>query len=257
MGRIAVAGATGRVGKPVVDVLGAAGHEVVPISRSHGVDVVTGEGLAKALVGVDAIIDAATSPSPDEREATEFFLAASHNLEREGERSGVKRLVVVSIIGTDKVSGGYNAAKVAQEKAAAAGPIPLRILRAAQFHEFVGELMGWGTQDGVVRLPDMRTQLVAARTVAEALVDLATDGWDAAPPISEIAGPRAERLPEVAAQLAARRGDALRIEVVSGFGGLDTEAYEAGALLPGPDATLAGPTFEQWLDETYGAGMAA
>jgi hypothetical protein len=25
--------------------------------------------------------------------------------------------------------------------------------------------------------------------------------------------------------------------------------YESGALLPGPDATLAGPTFEAWLDE--------
>ena len=24
--------------------------------------------------------------------------------------------------------------------------------------------------------------------------------------------------------------------------------YESGALLPGPDAILAGPTFEQWLD---------
>ena len=24
--------------------------------------------------------------------------------------------------------------------------------------------------------------------------------------------------------------------------------FESGALLPGPDATLAGPTFEQWLD---------
>jgi hypothetical protein len=26
--------------------------------------------------------------------------------------------------------------------------------------------------------------------------------------------------------------------------------YETGALLPGPDATLAGPTFEEWLDST-------
>jgi hypothetical protein len=26
--------------------------------------------------------------------------------------------------------------------------------------------------------------------------------------------------------------------------------YASGALLPGPDAVLAGPTFEQWLDST-------
>ncbi len=26
--------------------------------------------------------------------------------------------------------------------------------------------------------------------------------------------------------------------------------YRNGALLPGPQATLAGPTFEEWLDST-------
>ena len=48
-GTIAVAGATGRVGHHVVDVLEGRGHEVIAISRSSGVDVVTGEGLAEAL----------------------------------------------------------------------------------------------------------------------------------------------------------------------------------------------------------------
>jgi hypothetical protein len=28
----------------------------------------------------------------------------------------------------------------------------------------------------------------------------------------------------------------------------DDELLASGALLPGPDATLAGPTFEEWLD---------
>jgi nucleoside-diphosphate-sugar epimerase len=57
--RIGVAGATGRVGRHTVDVLESAGHDVVPISRSSGVDIITGEGLAAALQGVDSIIDAA------------------------------------------------------------------------------------------------------------------------------------------------------------------------------------------------------
>jgi hypothetical protein len=30
----------------------------------------------------------------------------------------------------------------------------------------------------------------------------------------------------------------------------DRDLYETGALLPGPHATLAGPTFEEWLDST-------
>ena len=69
----------------------------------------------------------------------------------------------------------------------------------------------------------------------------------------EIAGPREESLVEVARLLAARRGDALRIEGVSDPADPDGELFETGALLPGPDAILAGPTFEQWLDATVPA----
>ncbi len=79
--KIAVAGATGRVGRHVVDVLEAGGHDVVAISRSQGVDVITGEGLAEALLGVECIVDTATWPSPDEATATEFFTTASRNLQ--------------------------------------------------------------------------------------------------------------------------------------------------------------------------------
>ena len=50
--KIAVAGATGRVGRHVVDVLEAGGHAVVTISRSRGVNVITGDGVADALVDV-------------------------------------------------------------------------------------------------------------------------------------------------------------------------------------------------------------
>jgi nucleoside-diphosphate-sugar epimerase len=42
--KIAVAGATGRVGRHVVDVLEAGGHDVVAMSRSRGVDVITRDG---------------------------------------------------------------------------------------------------------------------------------------------------------------------------------------------------------------------
>jgi len=98
----------------------------------------------------------------------------------------------------------------------------------------------------------MQTQLVAARTVAEARVDMATDteaaGGGASAPFPEIAGPRAETLAGVAALVAARRGEAVRFEGVTDPADPDGEAYESGGLLPGPQATLAGPTFESWLD---------
>jgi uncharacterized protein YbjT (DUF2867 family) len=254
--KIAVAGATGRVGRHVVDVLEAGIHDVVAMSRSSGVDVVTGEGLAEALAGVECVIDVASGPSPDQEAATEFFTAAARNLQEVGERAGVQRMVVVSIIGCDRFTAGYNAAKVAHEQAMQSGPIPARVLRAAQFHEFVAQLVEWGRQGDVSYVPTMRTQLVAARTVAQALTDLATDPESApAPesggaPILEIAGPRAENLVDMAILLAARRGGPVEIEGVSDPADPDRDLYETGALLPGPAATLAGPTFEEWLDST-------
>ena len=46
--------------------------------------------------------------------------------------------------------------------------------------------------------------------------------------------------------LVARNGNSLRVEPVSDP--IDGDANESGVLLPGPDARLGGPTFEEWLD---------
>ena len=160
-------------------------------------------------------------------------------------------MVVVSIVGVDRFTAGYGIAKQAHEQAALAGPIAARILRASQFHEFVAQMMAWGTQGDVTYVPEMRTQLVAARTVAEALADLATTSWpESATPIPEIAGPREESLVAMARLLATRRGDTTRIAGVRNPDDPDNALYEQGALLPGPHATLAGPTFEEWLEAT-------
>jgi uncharacterized protein YbjT (DUF2867 family) len=248
-GKIAVVGGTGRVGRHVVDVLRERGHKVVSLSRSSGVDVITTKGLADALAGVRCVVDAATGPSPEQEAATEFFTTAGRNLHEIGERAGVSRIVVVSIIGCDRFTGGYSAAKRAHEEATLEGPLPATILRAAQFHEFVGQLVDWGRQGEVSYVPRMRMQPVAARSVAEGLVDLATGQTTGLPgmPFREIAGPREESLVELAQLLVARRGDGLRIEAVSDPRDPDSALYENGALLPSTHATLAGPPFAEWL----------
>lgn len=248
--RIAVAGATGRAGRHVADVLAGRGHEVVRMSRATGVDVVTGEGLAAALEGVDVIVDSATGPSPEEQAATEFFETAARNLQESGSRAGAGRLVVVSIIGCDKFTRGYGRAKVAHERISLDGPVPALILRASQFHEFVEQLLAWGTRDGVASMPGMRMQPIAAIAVGEALADLAT-GDGEGPAIREIAGPREERLADIARLLVERRGDAVRVVEAAGAGDPYADLYESEALLPGPGAILAGPRFEEWLDDAY------
>ena len=254
--KIAVAGATGRLGRHVAGVLGAAGHQVVPISRSAGVDVITGDGLADALTGAGAIIDVTAGPGSGQAAATGFFTTAAANLQRAGERAGVARYVVVSIIGIGRSAGGYGAAKLAHEQAVLAGPVPAAILRVAQFHELVGVLMDMGRQGEVIYLPQMRTQIIAARTVAGALAAMATSppaefaaaraAQAAGAPVPELAGPREENLASLARLAAARRGEAVQIQEVTAADP-DSAAAADGSLLPGPHAKLAGPTFEEWL----------
>ncbi|MFI9556477.1 SDR family oxidoreductase [Nonomuraea endophytica] len=243
----AVAGATGRLGRHVVDVLTGRGHRVVPMSRATGVDVVTGEGLAEALVGVDVIIDVASWHASEQEAATEFFRTSARNLHAYGHKAGVGRIAVASIIGVDRATAGFLAAKKAHEELLLSGPLPVRILRAAQFHEFVGQLLDW-QQGAVAYVPALPSQLVACRTVAEGLADLALDPGESAPgtPIPEIAGPRKEILAEAAALLGTRRN--IKVVGVDGSGMPDAGIAAEGGFLPGPHAKLAGPTFQEWLD---------
>ncbi len=240
--KIAVAGGTGLIGRKLVDTLRADGVDTVVLARSTGVDLTTGAGLADALAGVDQVIDVTNPGSTDESAATAFFTSVADHLHKAGGRAGIDRLVVLSIVGIDKVPAGYYAAKLRQEAAAHAGPIPAPILRATQFHEFAGQVLDRGRQGGVSRVQRMRVQPVAAAAVARVLADLvqATD----APAISQVGGPREEDLVDMATRLAAARGEPTRVEADTSPG----SAAIGEALLPGPDAALVGPTFTEWLD---------
>src|SRR5262245_20990437 len=139
--KIAVMGASGRIGAHIADVLTERGLGPVPMSRRTGVDVITGKGLD--FTGIDVEIDATTGPSPDENEATQFFKTSAHNLQEAAGKAGVQWIVAISIVGIDEFTGGYNAAKQAYEAAIREGSVPVRIVRVTQFHEFVDSLMQW------------------------------------------------------------------------------------------------------------------
>ena len=202
----------------------------------------------------DTIIDAATGPSPDQAAGDGVL----HHIGTEPPASrrrgrGEAGSCSSRSSGSTSSHGGYNAAKLAQEQTLLGGPLPVRIVRAAQFHEFVEPLVGWTIQDGVAHVPEMRTQLVAASVVAEALADAAEEPEIQNGRITEVAGPRAERLADAATALFASRGDSIAVR--EGRGGPladpadpDAAAYAEGAALPNPGAKLlAGPSFEEWL----------
>jgi len=132
------------IGRHFVEVLSAAVTEAVAISRSSGVDGVTGVVLAEALSGVQRVIDVTNSGTTDEGLATAFFAVVAQQLQRAAEQAGVERLVVLSIVGVDRLTSGYLAAKRAHERASQMGAVPAVVRRPSQLHEIDGQVLGWG-----------------------------------------------------------------------------------------------------------------
>ena len=239
--RIAVAGGTGTVGRHVVDGVRHDRHECVVLSRSDGVDLTTGDGLARALGDVDVVVDVTNSGTLEGEAAEEFFTGVAGTLQGTGAEQGVKHIVTLSIVGIDRVDFGYYRAKLAQERATGGGPVPVTILRATQFHEFVPQMLSTTRYEGRASVFDMTVQPVAARTLGTVLAELA-----AGPPLGrapELAGPQRGGLVDLARAYVARRGWDITVEP-------DTASMAgatAGALLPGAGARVEGPGFDEWL----------
>jgi len=243
--RIAVAGGTGMAGRHTVAAARAVGHDVVSLSRAEGVDVVAGTGLDAALAGVDVVVDVLNGPTMSRAKATSFFVAAAGNLQAAGQRTGVTRVVVLSIVGIDRVPGyPYYAAKLAHEEAACAGPLPVAVVRTTQFHEFAGQIIDRMAVGPLALVPTMRIQPVAARTVGERLVEVAT--VPGPPDRTELAGPEEILLVELARRTVQARGRRQWVVPVRLPGSVGS-AFRTGTLLPGPDAVLAGPSPAEWL----------
>jgi uncharacterized protein YbjT (DUF2867 family) len=248
--RIAVAGGTGTVGRHVVAQAREAGHEVVVLSPSAGVDARTGEGLADALKGADAVIDVTNPKTIQQGPATEFWTEVARALQRTGAEQGVAHIVTLSIVGTDKTSFGYYAAKLEHERAAASGPVPSTVMRATQLHELPAQLIALTRRDSQAHVLDMRpVQTVAARTVGEVLVEVA----EAAPRgrAADLAGPQKGKLVDLARAFVERRHEAITVipdaDSVAGI--------PRGALLPENDARIQGPAFAEWLSSEDAAAL--
>jgi uncharacterized protein YbjT (DUF2867 family) len=243
--RIAVAGGTGTVGRYVVQAAEQSGHHVVVLSRRAGVDVRKGDGLDAALEGIEVVVDATHAGTTNRAKATAFFCEVSRRLQTVATAQGVTRLVTLSIVGVDRVPGfGYYQAKLAQEAAVLEGPLPVTIVRATQFHEFPAQILGRTRMGPLAVVPRMRVQSVAARTVGEVLLEVATGS--PRQEMVEVAGPEPADLVDLARSVVARRDQRVAVIPVR-VPGRSGKAMRSGALLPTPGVRLAGPGFADWL----------
>ncbi len=242
MMRIAVAGGTGLIGTLVVDAVRTGGDEPVVLARSTGVDLTTGAGLGKALVGSDAVIDVTNVLATSRRKSLAFFEPATRNLLAAAKTARIKHHLLLSIVGVDRVPFGYYIAKRRQEELCLASPVPTTILRATQFHQFAAQLLERGGPLAVV--PKMRSQPVAAGEVAAELVRLAHVQPQGYAP--EIAGPEVLDMPDMVRRLLQKRGVHKRVLALR-LPGAAGKAMVDGGLLPQADGPRGSQSYEQWL----------
>jgi uncharacterized protein YbjT (DUF2867 family) len=242
--RVAVIGATGRIGRLTVGALERRGHETVGISRTQGVDVYTGEGLVMALTGVDAVVDACSCAATDHDEAVAFFSRSTRNLLEAERQTGVQHHVLLSIVGLTRVTGNaHYAGKRAQEELVERGPVPWSTVPATHFHDFAEMVTTWTERDGSATIAPLLVQPVAPADVAEVLAEVAIGPPQGRCP--DLAGPEPQDLVDLARRTRAARGTSIRlVPTWSGVFGLD---MAGDVLLPGPDARIAPTTFDDWL----------
>jgi uncharacterized protein YbjT (DUF2867 family) len=248
--KIVVIGGTGLIGSKLVPKLREQGHEAVPASPNSGVNTLTGDGLAEVLKGASVVVDVSNSPSWEDSAVLNFFETSTRNLLKYGAEAGVKHLVALSVVGTDRLAeSGYFRAKIAQEMLIKNSSTPYSIVQATQFFEFVKGLADISMQGGKAHLPPALFQPMAADDVASAVARVAVGQ-----PVNgtvEVGGPQLFRIDELVRRRLAQLSDPR--DVVA-----DPNARYSGAriddrtLVPGKDARLGETSFETWAASPAG-----
>jgi uncharacterized protein YbjT (DUF2867 family) len=245
-------GGTGTLGRLVLPLLRADGHEVRVLSRQRrrsvdGVEYVTGdllrnEGIRAAVDGAELIVHLAGGPKGDDQ--------ATGNLVRAVTPARVRHLVYISVIGAERVPLGYFRSKLGAERMLAESGLPWTTLRAAQFHDLILTVMQKLAKLPVVPVPGgVRFQPVDAGEVASRLVELALGR--PAGLVPDLAGPKVYEMADLVRGYLRARGKRRPLLPVR-MPGKAGRAYRAGENL-----SLAGPaggkrTWEEFLAERLG-----
>jgi uncharacterized protein YbjT (DUF2867 family) len=171
MSIVLVTGGSGTLGRHLVSILGARGHEVRVLSRrpgggTHVGDLASGDGVAQAGAGAELVVHAASDRrmGRTDRQQTANLLDALPSC---------RHLVYVSIVGVDVIPYGYYRAKLACEELIGGSATPATVLRATQFHELLATALRATGRLPTAPLPlDFLFQSVAAAEVAGRVADL-------------------------------------------------------------------------------------
>lgn len=213
------------------------------LARSRGVDLLSGRGLDGALAGCAAVVDVTSTRAQRRTPAVRFFSATAANLTTAAAGAGVGHLVLLSIVGVDRVGLGYYVGKRRQEEIVSGGPLPWTVLRTTQFHEFAGQVLDRSIGPVAV-VPRMLCQPVAAVEVAARLAELATGA-----PVGHatpLAGPQRLQLTDMARDVLQTRRQR-RLVVPVGLPGAAGHAVASGALLADRNADVGRQTFAEHL----------
>jgi uncharacterized protein YbjT (DUF2867 family) len=265
--RVLVTGGRGTLGREVVSRLVRDGYTVRVMSRQsreqgaggHGLagtewaqaDLRTGEGLAGAVAGVDAIVHAASSPLMHTKEVdvdgTERLLGLARD-------AGVAHIVYISIVGIDRIPYPYYKHKLAAEKLVEHCGLPWTILRATQFHSLIEIILR-----GAMRLPvaflatSMRFQPMDPGEAASCLCECVAAGPSGRVP--DIGGPEVRALGNLARARSKLLG--LHRRVVP----LYIPGRVAGGFRKGfntvPENRYGKITWEDWLRRKYRLAQSA
>jgi uncharacterized protein YbjT (DUF2867 family) len=246
--KIVVIGGSGLIGKKVVSILRAKGHDVMSASPSSGVNAVTNQGVKEAVAGAQVVVDVSNSPSFDDGPVMEFFEKSNQNLLPAEKAAGVKHHVALSVVGTDRLqASGYFRAKLVQEKLIKAAGVPYTIVRATQFFEFVGGIAQSATDGQTVRLPPAMMQPILSDDVAAGVAEVAL-----AAPLNDtidLAGPDRIRMDELIRQFLSANHDTRQVvtDPQAGYFGTPVDDQSLAPI----SAARTGPTrFADWLKHT-------
>ena len=146
------------------------------LTRSEGVDLTSGAGLAARFDGVEGVIDVTSIETPEAQGPRASSARSPATCSKAEVEAGAGHHLALSIVGIDDVPSGYYQGKLLQERLVVEGGCRGRILRATQFHEFAEQALGYVRVGPFVDRAADGGPAGRRGRVAESLVDLAEAG---------------------------------------------------------------------------------